>query len=249
MACSSSAVLPNPASPRTTSPPLWPPRAPASSPSRTAHSSLRPRSIGASGTEGAPAMSSPNPEATLLRPRKLWGPALGRRARAIEPAQRRGRGVVAAHAVRAGAGRRGRRAQEDAGDAGRVGIQRRAGPQDELPRVVGAGDDVAADVVGVVRLHLRGAPHVAGEDPVAEAGCEALDLRLDGRRGVAGVAGGNVRVGVDGVDVAVGPAGVGEVLLADEHERSLGHPPAADLALRGFDLAEAAADMDGAGVP
>ena len=61
------------------------------------------------------------------------------------------------------------------------GIERGARAEDELPRVVGAGDDVAADVVGVVRLHLRDAADVPREDPVAEARGEALDLRLDPR--------------------------------------------------------------------
>ena len=94
-------------------------------------------------------------------------------------------GVVAAHAVGAGARRRGRRAQVDARDAGAVGVERHPRPEDHLPRVVGAGDDVAADVVGVVRLHRRHAADVPGEDAFAEAGREALDLRLDRLGGVA----------------------------------------------------------------
>ena len=51
------------------------------------------------------------------------------------------------------------------------------------------------------------------------------------------------------MDVAARAGRVGEVLLADEHERLLGHLPVRDELLGGGDLAEAAADVDGAGPP
>src|SRR4051794_29255557 len=83
MTCSSSAVLPNPASPRNTSTPLCSPRAPASSPSSSARSSLRPR-IGISGAEGGnPTPGHPTP------PRELWRGALADDQRA-----RHARGLV-----------------------------------------------------------------------------------------------------------------------------------------------------------
>ena len=40
---------------------------------------------------------------------------------------------------------------------------------------------------------------------------------------------------------------VGEILLADENERSLGHSPGVDVPLVGADLGERAAEMDRAG--
>ena len=71
-------------------------------------------------------------------------------------------------------------------------------------------------------------------------GREALDLGDDRLGRVAGVAVGHVGVGPDRVDVAGRAARVGQVLLADEHERPLRHPPAVDVALGGDDLLEGA---------
>ena len=75
-----------------------------------------------------------------------------------EVSQRRRRRVRPAHPVHAGAGRGRGGADVDAGDPGRVGVERQARADHDLDRRVGAGDDVAADVVGVVGLELgRGA--------------------------------------------------------------------------------------------
>src|SRR3954463_14862581 len=65
--------------------------------------------------------------------------------------------------------------------------------------VLAPGDDVAADVVGVVGLHAGDAPDVAREDALAEAGREALDLALDRLRRVPVVRGGHVGVRVERV--------------------------------------------------
>ena len=124
------------------------------------------------------------------------------------------------------------------------GFERRPRAEDQLARAVGAGDDVAADVVGVVLLHLRDAAHVASQDPVAETRGEALDLRLDRGGGVAVPACGHVRVGVQRMHVAGGARRVGQVLLADEDERPLGHPARGHERLARRDVAVAAADMD-----
>jgi predicted amidohydrolase len=53
------------------------------------------------------------------------------------------------------------------------------GARVELPPILDAAVEVAADVVGVVTRQRRGVHGVAGQNPVAEAGREALDLRLD----------------------------------------------------------------------
>jgi hypothetical protein len=48
-----------------------------------------------------------------------------------------------------------------------------------LPEIHRAPVEVAADEVAVVRFQLSGPHGVPPQNPVAEAGSEALDLRLD----------------------------------------------------------------------
>ncbi len=149
----------------------------------------------------------------------------------------------------AGAGRRCRRADEDAGDPGRVGVEREARPDQRLPRGVGAGDDVAVDVVRVVLLQLRRRADRAGEDPLAQAGGEAFDLVEQRLAGVAAIAAWHMGVGPDRVDVADRARGIGEVLLADEDEGPLRHPAPVHLALGGDGLRKGADDVDRPGPP
>jgi predicted dehydrogenase len=66
---------------------------------------------------------------------------------------------------------------------------------------------------------------------------------------VARVAGGHVRVGVERVNIPARPAPIGEVLLADEDEGRVGHPPAGDELLGRRDLPVGAAQVDGPGAP
>ena len=155
--------------------------------------------------------------------------------------------MEAAHAVGAGAGRGGRRAQVHPGDAGGVGVKRHPRSEDELPRRVGPRDDVPTDVVGVVDRHVRGRPHVCRDDAVPEAGGEPFDLPRDRLGGVTGPAVRRVGVGVDGVHVAVGPPGVGEGLLAEQDERALGHPAPVHRLLGRRRLLEVTDDVHGAG--
>ena len=129
-------------------------------------------------------------------------PEVGAGSAAPQPAQHRLRSVEAIHAVRPRAGGRGGRADVDAGDAGGVGVEGEAWADHHLDRAVGAGDDVAADVVGVGGLDLGGGAGRRGDDPLAQAGREALDLGDDRFGGVARVAAGDVGVGPDRVDVA-----------------------------------------------
>ena len=98
-----------------------------------------------------------------------------------------------------------------------------------------------------MRLELRGAERRAGDDPVAESGREALDLRLDPLGHVARPA---VR------DVAVRPrrllalghaTRVEEALLREENVRLLADGAAPRLALGRGDLLERAAEVDGRG--
>src|SRR6266566_8464362 len=100
-------------------------------------------------------------------------------ADAEDVAERGQRGQLAAAAVHAG-DRRGRRgAQVDAADRRPVRVPPGHWAQDGLPQRLQADADVAADVVRVVRLLAGGGAHGAGQDQVAEAGGEPLNLRLD----------------------------------------------------------------------
>src|SRR6478672_11327559 len=85
------------------------------------------------------------------------------------------------------------------------------------------------------------------DDAVTEAGCEPLDLGEDRRSGVAAVAVGDMRVGPHRVGVADGPPWVGEILLADQHEWPLGHPPGVDVAFGRSQFGERADDVHGPG--
>ena len=76
----------------------------------------------------------------------------------------------AAHAVDAAARRRGRGAQEQARVGRRVRVPADDGAEQQLAHVLDAAVDVAADVVGVVRLHRARAVHGPGQDEVPEAG-------------------------------------------------------------------------------
>ena len=113
--------------------------------------------------------------------------------------QRRPRGVVAAHAVHAAAGRRRRRAEVDAGRAASsTGRARATGRVKSWRRSWSAAVDVAADVVRVVALELGG--------PIARAargrgrGSRARSARSAPRSASVMSTGRAVR------DVAVGPA-------------------------------------------
>ena len=132
-------------------------------------------------------------------------------------------GVVAAHAVDAAAGRRGRGAQEQArvrtcGTGGRPGAgaaaaagrrgSRRRCRRRRCSRCSASNQLLSADV--------------PGQHDVAEARCEALDLALDGLGHVDRGARRHVAVGPQRVLARRRPGGVEEALLADQHERSRG---------------------------
>src|SRR5882757_9426440 len=162
-------------------------------------------------------------------------------------AQCAGRGVGAAHAVRAGAGRGGRRAEVHPRHAQPVGREGGARAEHQLADVLGAGHDVAADVVRVVGGHLLGRAHRLADDPLPEPGGEPLELGDDRLGGVPGVAVRDVRVRVDRVDIADRAARVSQILLADQDERPLRHPPRRGLPLVRHDLGEATGQVQCAG--
>ena len=131
--------------------------------------------------------------------------AYRRAARRQRSAQRRLGGEVAAHAVHPAARRRGRRAEEQPRVRRRVGHPAGDRPGEQLAQVLQPAVDVAADVVGVVRLHLGGRHRRPRQDEVAEPRREPLDLRLDPRGHVLGAAGGHVAVGPPDVLARGGP--------------------------------------------
>ena len=134
--------------------------------------------------------------------------------------------AVVPRAPRAGRPCRGRRRPaasttstgRSPGPASRTGSSERTGRK-ELPPVADAAVDVAADVVGVVRLHRRGVLRRPGEDAVAEPGREPLDLGLDRGGHVDGRAVGHVAVRPRDVLALRGARRVRDRRLDEQHER------------------------------
>src|SRR4029077_13883524 len=126
---------------------------------------------------------------------------------------------------------------------GAVRIESEARPDQDLDRGVRAGDDVATDVVGVVGLQVSGGAKGRPDDPLPEAGSEALDLPQNGLRRIPGVAAGNVCVDPEWVQVALRATRGGEVLLPDAQVGELRDRAAIDGPLGDRDLLERAGDV------
>src|SRR3954465_11392536 len=116
-------------------------------------------------------------------------------------------------------------------DAGAVRVESDPRPEDQLPHGVGAGEDVAADVVRVVRGHLHGVANLAPDDPPPEARREPLDLPQHRLRRIARVAVRDVGVYPPRVRPPVGTRRAREIALAGKDEPALAHPTAVDLGL------------------
>jgi hypothetical protein len=162
---------------------------------------------------------------------------------AEDVAQRAAGGEFAAPAVHAGQRRGGRRAQVEAADRGPVGIPPGHRAQRGLPHRLHADGDVAADVVGVVRLLACRGAHRPGQDEVAEAGGEPLDLRLDRRGHVRGGPGRHVAVGPQRVPARRGAGRVGGPRLDHEHVGALRVLAGRDFGLGRGDLLEGPAQV------
>jgi len=117
-----------------------------------------------------------------------------------------------------------------------------------LGEVVLAAGHVAADHRGVVALQFRGTAGVAGEDAIAKAGGEALDLLLDAGGHVGGATRGDVAVGPAGVATGGSAGGIDQGLLSDEDERTFGRPAVCHFRFGAEDLLETAADVNGGGL-
>jgi hypothetical protein len=105
---------------------------------------------------------------------------------------------VATHPVHADAGRRRRRTDVHPRDTRAVEVHSDPRSHHHLDGIVGATDDVATDVVGVVGVEFRGSSGEAGDDSVAETGGESLDLVQYRVGGVAGAPVRYMRVGIQG---------------------------------------------------
>ena len=158
------------------------------------------------------------------------------------------RRVVPRHAVDAGARRGGRGADEDGRVRGAVREEGELGAQEELEAGGGAGGDVAAHVVGVAGGEFGRARRRAGEDAVAEAGREPLQLALDRVREVPGPAVRDVPVRPEDLLALGRPGGVDDAGLHGDQERRVGRPALArGRAQGGADLRAARADLHGPG--
>ena len=123
----------------------------------------------------------------------------------------------------------------------------REGPHEELKTVVRASGDVATDVVLVVGLLPGGGTHVPGEDEVAEAGGEALDLAVDLLADVARGALRHVGVGPERVMTRGRARRVDDTRLRHEDVGPLGMAAGPHLGLGGRHLGERAAQVKRAG--
>src|SRR5919109_2983404 len=93
--------------------------------------------------------------------------------------QGRPRGIIATHAVYPATGRGRGRADVEPGDRRGIRYAPEGGSEEELAKRVGATADVSTDEIRVARLQLSRAHHTSGQNQIAEAGREALDLRLN----------------------------------------------------------------------
>lgn len=122
------------------------------------------------------------------------------------------------------------------------------GAEEELAEVECAAVDVAADEVFVHGLEGLGRGDVAGENAVAEAGGEALDLGFDAIGHVECGAVGEVAIGPEDVAVLRCAGGVAEGWLGDEDEGSFRVLTAEDGGFGIGDFFERAAEVEGEGI-
>src|SRR6266850_2550407 len=152
-------------------------------------------------------------------------------------------GVIPAHSMHSPTRRSRGGAEVDVTRGRRVGIEAKERARHELEQRVRATADVATDVVRVVALDLGGAHDRTREDPIAEPGGEALELRLDSLGHVKGGPVGNVAVRPYRVLPRGRARWIEEALLADEDEGALRGPSMRDLGFALSDLIERAAEV------
>src|SRR5579859_2262738 len=122
-------------------------------------------------------------------------------------------GMVAAHSVDSAAWRGGGGAEVDAWI--RCGVTTPSGAEEELGYVHGTTGDVAADEVGIHCFQGGRGENVTGEDAIAEAGGETLDLGFEWLKHTDGRAIGDVTIGPGGVLPFRGAGGIEEAGLRE----------------------------------
>src|SRR5262245_1266812 len=159
--------------------------------------------------------------------------------------ERRVGGEGAAEVVDAGARGSGGGAEIDR----RIGssVEADRGAEKGLKEGHGAAGDVAADVVGVVMLDGGGVQLAAGEDAIAEAGGETLNLVLDRVSHIDGRGGGHMAIGPAGVFSVRRAGRIEQTLLGEEDIRLVGMLAVEDLLLGGGDFVECAAEVQRGG--
>src|SRR2546427_9357553 len=103
--------------------------------------------------------------------------------------------MIAAHAVDSPAGRRGRGAEINPLQRRGIGGQTHNWPREELPQILRAARDVAANAVGIVFFDLRRGPDAAGQNNLPKTRGKSLDLRLDSAAHIGAAAIWHVAVG------------------------------------------------------
>jgi hypothetical protein len=185
-------------------------------------------------------LSLAEPEFRGILLRSGWRPS-------PQGAQHGAGGVIAAHAVDATTGGGGGRAQEEAGGAGGIGDRPEHRPGQNLPEILHAADDIAADAVRVVALISGGSTRMARQDQLAEPRREALHLRFDGGRHIDGRPVRDVAVGPAGLLAGRSAAGIEQALLGQQDEGPLRMVPPPDRRFPGRELLQGAAEMNGTG--
>src|ERR1700732_4247596 len=116
---------------------------------------------------------------------------------------------------------------------------------EELGEVHGAAGDVAADQVRVHIFEGARRKNAAGENAIAEAGGEPLDLRFEGLQHIDIGAVGHVAIRPDNVLPCWGAGGIEEAGLREEDKRLLGVAAVTHVVFGWGDFLEAAARSAG----
>ena len=152
-----------------------------------------------------------------------------------------------AHSVDPGPGRGGGRADEEPWVGGRVGHEPEGRPEEELREGRRASGDVSAHVVLVVESEVGRRRDVSGQDQFAEARSEALDLRLDPSRGVERRAERDMAIRPHRVPSGGRAGRIEQALLREDDVGLFREPSGVRGALRGGDLLECRAEVNGRG--
>ena len=152
-------------------------------------------------------------------------------------------GVVATHAVDASTRGSGRGTDVDV--AGWRGVMAPSWTEEELAEIDGAAGDIASDQVRVHILEGARRKNAAGENAIAEAGGEPLDLRFEGLQHIDIGAVGHVAIRPGNVLPCWGAGGIEEAGLREQDKGLLGVTAVAHGVFGRGDFLKAAAEMHG----